>query len=131
MIGTVLAFIAYAAARGTIIANDAETLQALVRASDYIEFTYLTRSTCTVASPNVESATYEAAMSEVVTPGFWSKTFTPAEQKVLTGVGPVRWTLTGDASKIGSSTPRSTKIDAMLQDCIVGGIFAWTTKRVV
>jgi len=131
MIGTVLALIAYAAARGTIIANNAATLEALVRASDYIQYTYLTGSTCTVESPNVESAVYEAAMSEVITPGFWTKTFTPAEQKVLTGVGSLSWTVTGDASKNGSSTPRSTKIDAMLRACIVGGIFAWTTMRVV
>jgi len=39
MIGTVSALIAYAAARGTVIADTPATLQALVRASDYIEFT--------------------------------------------------------------------------------------------
>ena len=37
MIGTVAALIAYAGARGTVIADDAATLQALVRASDYIQ----------------------------------------------------------------------------------------------
>ena len=127
MIGTVIALIAYAAARGTVIANTAATLQALVRASDYIQFTYLTGSTCTAASPNVESAVYEAAMAEVVTPGFWTKTFTPSEQKVLTKVGSLAWTVTGDASKGGSSIPRSSKIETMLRECIGGGLYGYST----
>ena len=127
MIGTVIALIAYAAARGTVIADTPATLQALVRASDYIQFTYLTASTCTAASPNVESAAYEAAMAEVATPGFWTKTFTPSEQKVLTKVGSLAWTVTGDASKGGASIPRSTKIETMLRECIGGGLYGYST----
>jgi len=127
MIGTVIALIAYAAARGTVIADNAATLQALVRASDYINFTYLAGSSCTAASPNVEAAVYEAAMAEVAAPGFWSKTFTPSEQKVLTKVGTIQWTVTGDASKGGSSIPRSTKIDTMLRECIGGGLYGYST----
>ena len=127
MIGTVIALIAYAAARGTVIADTAATLQALVRASDYIQYTYLTGSTCTAASPNVESAAYEAAMAEVATPGFWTKTFTPSEQKVLTKVGSIQWTVTGDASKGGASIPRSTKIETMLRECIGGGLYGYST----
>jgi len=118
MIGTVTALIAYAGARGTVIADNAATLQALVRASDYINFTYLTGSTCTAASDNVEEATYEATIAEVATPGIWTKTFTPAEQKVLTKVGDIQWTVTGDASKGGASVPRSTKIETMLRQCV-------------
>ena len=121
MIGTVTALIAYAGARGTVIADDAATLQALVRASDYIQFTYLDGSSCTVDSANVVEATYEAAIAEVTAPGIWTKTFTPSEQKVLTKVGDIQWTVTGDASKGGASVPRSTKIETMLRQCIGGG----------
>lgn len=131
MIGTVATLIAYAAERGTVIADTPETLQALVRASDYIEYTYLAGSTCTAESPNVESATYEAAMQEVLVPGFWTKTFTPADQKVLTGVGSIKWTVTGDASKGGSSIPRSSKIDAMLRQCIGGGLYGYSLGPLV
>ena len=115
MIGTVTALIAYAGARGTVIADDAATLQALVRASDYIQFTYLDGSSCTVDSANVVEATYEAAIAEVAAPGIWTKTFTPAEQKVLVGVGDIKWQVTGDASNGGASIPRSTKIETMLR----------------
>ena len=121
MIGTVTALIAYAGARGTVIADDAATLQALVRASDYIQFTYLTGSTCTVDSDNVVEATYEAAIAEVAVPFIWTKTFTPSDQKVLVGVGDIKWQVTGDASNGGASVPRSTKIETMLRQCIGGG----------
>ena len=121
MIGTVTALITYAGDRGTVIADDAATLQALVRASDYIQFTYLDGSSCTVDSANVVEATYEAAIAEVAAPGIWTKTFTPADQKVLIGVGDIKWQVTGDASKGGASVPRSTKIETMLRQCISGG----------
>jgi len=127
MIGTVVALIAYAGARGTVIANTAATLQALVRASDYIQFTYLDGSTCTADSDNVESATYEAAIAEVANPFIWTKTFTPADQKVLVGVGDIKWQVTGDASKGGASVPRSTKIETMLRQCIGGGLYGYST----
>ena len=127
MIGTVIDLIAYAAARGTVIADNAATLQALVRASDYIQFTYLDGSNCTVDSANVVEATYEAAIAEVATPGIWTKTFTPADQKVLTKVGDIQWTVTGDASKGGASVPRSTKIETMLRQCISGGLYGYST----
>jgi len=118
MIGNVTALISYAGARGTVIADNAATLQALVRASDYIQFTYLDGSTCTADSANVVEATYEAAIAEVAAPGIWTKTFTPADQKVLVGVGDIKWQVTGDASKGGASIPRSTKIETMLRQCI-------------
>ena len=121
MIGTVAALITYAGARGTVIVDTAATLQALVRASDYIQFTYLDGSSCTVDSANVLEATYEAAIAEVAEPGIWTKTFTPSDQKVLTKVGDIQWTVTGDASKGGASVPRSTKIETMLRQCISGG----------
>lgn len=126
MIGSVAGLIAYAAERGTVIADTPAALQALVRGSDYIEFTYLLGSGCTAVSPNVESAAYVAAMQEILVPGFWSKTFTPADQKVLTGVDTIRWTVTGDASKVGASIPRSTLIDAMLRECLGGGLYGYS-----
>jgi len=127
MIGNVTALIAYAGARGTVIADTAATLQALVRASDYIQFTYLDGSSCTAASANVVEATYEAAIAEVATPFIWTSTFTPADQKVLTKVGDIQWTVTGDASKGGASVPRSTKIETMLRQCIGGGLYGYST----
>jgi hypothetical protein len=127
MIGTTAALIAYAGARGTVIADNAATLQALVRASDYIQFTYLDGSSCTVDSANVVEATYEAAIAEVAAPGVWTKTFTPADQKVLTKVGDIQWTVTGDASKGGAAVPRSTKIETMLRQCISGGLHGYST----
>lgn len=122
MAATVAGLIAYAAARGTILADDPATAAALVRAQDYILYNYLQFGACTVESPNVAEATYEAAMIEAATPGFWSGTYTPAQQKTLTGVGSIRWTPTGDVdgSGVGSYIPRSTKIDMMMREC--GGL---------
>jgi hypothetical protein len=127
MIGNVAALITYAGARGTVIADTAATLQALVRASDYIQFTYLDGSRCTVDSANVVEATYEAAIAEAAAPGIWTKTFTPADQKVIIGVGDIKWQVTGDASKGGASIPRSTKIETMLRQCISGGLYGYST----
>ena len=127
MIGTTTAFITYAGARGTVIADNAATLQALVRASDYIQFTYLDGSSCTATSANVVEATYEAAIAEVAAPGIWTKTFTPSDQKVLVGVGDIKWQVTGDASNGSASVPRSTKIETMLRQCIGGGLYGYST----
>ena len=121
MIGTVTALVAYAGARGTVIADNPATLQALVRASDYIHYTYLDGSSCTADSPNVVEAVYEAAMAELAEPGIWTRTYTPAEQEVLIAVDGIKWAVTGDASKGGAAIPRSTKIETMLRQCIGGG----------
>lgn len=117
MPATVAGLIAYAAERGTIIANDSATAAALVRARDYIQYGYLQFGSCTEDSATVQAAIYEAAMVEIVTPGFWTATFTPAQQKVLTGVKGITWTVVGNASGYGSASPRSTKIDNMLRLC--------------
>ena len=127
MIGTVTALIAYAGARGTVIADDAATLQALVRASDYIQYTYLDGSSCTADSPNVVEAVYEAAMAELAEPGIWTRTYTPAELEVLIAVVDIKWAVTGDASKGGAAIPRSTKIETMLRQCIGGGLYGYST----
>ena len=127
MIGTTTSFITYAAARGTVIADNAATLQALVRASDYIQYTYLDGSSCTADSPNVVEAVYEAAMAELAEPGIWTRTYTPAEQEVLIAVDGIKWAVTGDASKGGAAIPRSTKIETMLRQCIGGGLYGYST----
>ena len=127
MIGTVTALIAYAGARGTVIADNPATLQALVRASDYIQYTYLDGSSCTADSPNVVEAVYEAAMAELAEPGIWTRTYTPAEQEVLIAVDGIKWAVTGDASKGGATIPRSTKIETMLRQCIGGGLYGYST----
>ena len=127
MIGTVTALVAYAGARGTVIADNTATLQALVRASDYIQYTYLDGSSCTADSPNVVESVYEAAMAELAEPGIWTRTYTPAEQEVLIAVDGIKWAVTGDASKGGAAIPRSTKIETMLRQCIGGGLYGYST----
>lgn len=118
MYGSLVAWRAYATARGNpapAAANDTVAGAALTRASDYIQYRYVANLLPGYddSLAVVEPATYEAANLELATPGFFTKTYTPAEQKVLTGVGPIKWTVTGDASKTASAWPTSTLIDAM------------------
>lgn len=117
MIGSLAGFRAWAAARGhaaVASASDADATAALVRASDHILYAYLPRFAAgyDAASPNVEPAAYEAAALELATPGFFARTYTPGERKVLVGVGDIRWQVVGDAS--GGATPVSTRVEAML-----------------
>ena len=63
--------------------------------------------------PLVEEASYVAAGLELETPGFFSKTWTAAEQKVLTEVRGIKWTVTGNASGTYAAMPVSTLIDAL------------------
>lgn len=122
MYGTLAGWRAWAEDRGDSAptnATDADATAALVRASDYIEFAYVGRFVAPYdgTSPNVEPATYVAASFELATPGFFSKTFTPAQQKVLTGVGSVKWTaVKADSNaRIGIlASPTSTLVEAML-----------------
>lgn len=121
MTATVTGWIAYAAERGDTVADDADSAAALVRASDYITYHYVTRfgSAVTVDQDVVDKATYEAANLELATPGFWTKTFTPDQQKVLTQVGDIKWQVRGDASGSQAATPVSTKIEAMLRPYLI------------
>lgn len=118
MYGSLAEWRAYALARGNnapTVANDTVAGAALTRASDHILYRYVANllpgydDTLAV----VEPATYEAANLELATPGFFSKTFTPGEQKVLTEVRGIKWTVVGDASKSYSASPTSTLVDAM------------------
>ncbi|WP_425070650.1 hypothetical protein [Sagittula sp. S175] len=113
MTASVADWISYAQARGTTVANDAASAAALIRAGDYIARFYTNRLTVTAPESVIDAATYEAAALELATPGFFSKTFTAAEQKVLTGVGDLRWTVRGDAAGADAATPISTTIEAL------------------
>ncbi|MDH4541062.1 MULTISPECIES: hypothetical protein [Sulfitobacter] len=117
MAATVEGWIAYAALRGDTVADNEASAAALVRGQDYIDFHYGNRfgSAVRVDEETVDKAVYEAAKLELATPGFWSKTYTPDQQKVLTAVGEIKWTVRGDASGPDAATPVSTKIDSMLR----------------
>lgn len=124
MYGSLAGWRAYAAARGNIAptnAADDVAEAALTRASDHITYTYVANLLPgydnTLAM--VEPATYEAANLELTTPGFFSKTYTPSQQKVLTEVKGIKWTVVGDASKNGSAQPTSTLIEAMFAPYLV------------
>ncbi|MAN77785.1 MAG: hypothetical protein CML24_11480 [Rhizobiales bacterium] len=63
--------------------------------------------------PLVEEASYIAAGLELETPGFFSKTYTASEQKILTQVQSIRWQVVGDAKGTYAAMPVSTLIDAL------------------
>ena len=129
MYGTLAAFRAYATARGDnspTAASDADATAALVRASDYIQFSYVNLFVGGADStkPEVEPATYEAALLELATPGLFSKVYTPDQQKILTGLDNLRWTPVAGAETgrgVGAdSAPISTKVEAMLRKYMPG-----------
>lgn len=66
----------------------------------------------------IEEASYEAAWIEANSAGALSKTFTPGEQKVLTEVKGIKWTLTGDATRENAMSVVSTVIDGLLYPLI-------------
>lgn len=119
MYGTIEAWRTYSFDRGDSAPTDAsndEATAALTRASDYVKYSYvqhfLSRYDDTL--PVVADATYEAANLELATPGFFSKTYTPDQQKVLTKVGDLSWTPIGSADGAEAARPVSTRVDAML-----------------
>lgn len=125
MYGDLAGFRAYHASRGNqapTTASDGDATAALVRASDMIRLRYVPNFLPSYGIdfvppgsdlPLVEEAAYIAASFELTTPGFFSKTFTASEQKVLTGVDTIKWTVVGDAKGVYSAMPRSTLIDAL------------------
>lgn len=124
MIGTVSGLRQYATSRGFTAPGlfvDELAGYALQRATDYVEAEYLSRFATgfNEASPGVESAVYEAAMIDVETPGFWQKSWTPGERKVLVEVpGAAKWQIVG--SPTDSGPPRSTRIEALLRRYVWG-----------
>lgn len=125
MAATLAGWTTYAGLRGTTVANEAASEQALVRGTDYIMFNYVAKFLpgYDETSPNVDEAIYEAAALELTTPGFWTSTFTPSQQKVLTGVDTIKWTMTGGVDSNdawANASPTSTKIAAMLAPYMPG-----------
>lgn len=118
MSATITGWIAYAAEAGDTVADNADSQAALVRGQRYITRTYVNyfMKPHTADSDGVDEAIYEAASLELATPGFWSKTFTPDQQKVLTKANKIQWTVR-DGGKRGAAAaaPVSTDIDALLR----------------
>lgn len=131
MYGTIAGWRSYATARGDnapTAASDAPATAALVRGSDMIRLRYVANllpgygidfTPTGFDMPLVEEAAYIAASLELATPGFFSKTYTAAEQKVLTEVKGIKWTVTGDSSRTYASMPVSTLIEAMFEPYIL------------
>lgn len=121
MYGTLAGWRAYALARGDSAptdATDADADAALTRGSDYVEIHYvnyfLPGYDDTLAA--VEQAAYEAANFELATVGFFSQSFTPSQQKVLTEVKGVKWTaVESGLDGADAATPVSTRIDGLLK----------------
>jgi hypothetical protein len=118
MYGTVANWIIYAALRGNVVANDAASAQALQRASDYIRTRYVLRlaPAYDADSEATIEATYIAASYDLASPGFWAKTFTPSQTKVLTKAGDISWTPVssmGHTSLVDAMLPTSPAIDAL------------------
>lgn len=67
----------------------------------------------------VVSASYEAALVELRTMGFFSKIFTESEKKVLTKVQSLSWTYIGKNKDNRSSSPTLTVIDNILSPILV------------
>lgn len=125
MYGSVAAWRIYATARGFPApgaATDADAAAALLRASDHIQYFYVAHFLpgYDETSPNVEPATYEAALLELETPGFFNKTYTPDQQKVLTGLKGITWTVIGKADGFVGATPEVGRVAAMLEPYLEG-----------
>lgn len=126
---TIEAWRAYSAARGNqapTTASDVDAQAALQRASDYIRTRYVLPLRLSGDAENVIEATHIAASFELTTPAFWSTTFTPAQQKVLTGVGEIRWTVSGNATMdkgYNAQLPVSPAIDALFGGTSNTGVF--------
>jgi len=124
MTATLAGFRAYALERGDSAptsAADADAEAALVRATDYIadhyQLRFLAEHIETVPAA-VDPATYEAALLELATPGFFSQTYTEASDKTLTQVEGIAWEFTG--RKGGSRVPVSTKIENKMRPYMAG-----------
>lgn len=127
MYGTIEDWRAYATARGNSApadAQDANATAALTRASDMIRLRYVplllpgydaTFTPTGYDRPLVEEAAYIAAAIELETPNLFSRTYTEADQKVLTEVKGVKWTVTGDAKGTHAAMPVSTLLEAMFE----------------
>lgn len=122
--GDLSGFRAYAAARGNAApteATDAKAGEALQRASDYIRRFYVRHAARAMSEDDLSEAAYIAAIRELAKPGFFSRSYTPGEAKVLTGAGKLSWTVVGDASAEGAMRPVDADIEDLLGDYISRG----------
>ena len=126
MFGNLADWQTYTAARGDRAPTQspaADQAAALQRGDDYIRIHYVAHfaagvepSDAGVAAALAE-ATYVAASLELATPGLFSATFTPADQKALVEVGDLKWELVQGNEALSAAAlaqPRSTTIDALL-----------------
>lgn len=114
----VQAWIDYETARGNNAPSEAEeplASAAYLRGEDYVRIKYLTGSyDLEETDEAVVEAIKIAATFELSTPGFWSTTYTPAQAKVLTGLGSLRWTINGENNTSADHEPVSPRIEALL-----------------
>ena len=99
--------------------------EAILRAQRYIAARYNGRWTdeLTPVPAPVTYAIIEAALIEARTPGFFARTYTPSEAKVLVEVRGVKWERVGGSDM----TPTSTIVDSLLAPYLGGA----SVKRVV
>lgn len=119
--GTVPDWRSYAEARGDsapTVASDEAAGAALQRGSDYIRRFYVRHAICAMSEDDLAEAAYIAAGRELSTPGFFSRSYTPGEAKVLTGAGKLSWTVVGDASADGAMRPVDADIEDLLGGCV-------------
>lgn len=83
---------------------------ARVRASDYVRLRFVGPLGLADDDARVIEATYIAAGIEAATPGFFARTYTPAEAKVLVEVKGIRWERVGSD---GGMVPVSNLIDGL------------------
>lgn len=140
---------AFHAARGNdawVGASEVARSAALVRASSYIDGRYrdrfsgrkangrsqalewprLNAADCAgeaIADDEVPGevvhAAYEAALIELGRPGFFSRAYTPSEQKVLTEVKGIRWTVVGGGTGRDGMRPVATAVDGLLSGVLM------------
>lgn len=121
--GTLEGWRAYSLARGSAApttASDEAAAAALLRAQDYIRYNYVAYFYRPYGEDLevVEFAVYEAANYELVNPGFFSTTFTPSQQSVLTEVDGIKWAVVNNTDSneaFANASPTSTRIEAMLR----------------
>ena len=119
--GTVTDWIAWAAERGTAIANTAEASAALVRGSDYIRRVYVSRMASDVDTTDerITEAAYIAAGLELAEPAILSRHADPSQTgKALTAVGDTQWTVLPGA-QAGDVQVSIPAIDAMLAPLLI------------
>lgn len=120
MFGDLAGFRAYHVARGNgapTNASDPDATAALVRAWDYVTAHYVTRLAAAYDEtlPELETAAYIAAGQELSTPGFFAKTYTADDRKVLTRLDAIAWTPVDGGDTVDGMVPRSTLIEALLR----------------